>query len=156
MDAANTKPPKRRKKKRPPNPVAQWLVYTVLRATICLVQALRIETCQTISRLLAVLCYDILRIRRSVIDENLEAAFDQLGETERAQLAREIEEASGIGVTQVKGDYSGDGKLALNDVISLVTLMRKRPGDKSLDYNQDGRENIIDVIVLLYDILWTL
>ncbi len=89
MDAAKPKLPKKTRSQRP-NPVAQWLVSIVLRASICLVQGLSIETCQSIARLLAVLCYDVLRIRRSVVDKNLEAAFAELPDQQRSQLARQM------------------------------------------------------------------
>ena len=92
MDTANpkAKPKPKWKPKRPPNRTVQWLIYIVMRASICLVQALRIETCQSIARLMSRLCYDVLRIRRGVVDENLEAAYPELTVQQRAELAREM------------------------------------------------------------------
>jgi len=47
------------------------------------------------------------------------------------------------------GDYSGDGRLAVNDVIALVLGMRENPGETYYDYNGDGNLNISDAIALL-------
>ncbi len=52
-----------------------WMIYVGARLALCLVQAMRIETCQTLSRWLAHLAYDVLRLRRPVIDDNLRHAF---------------------------------------------------------------------------------
>ncbi|MEA2064373.1 MAG: DUF362 domain-containing protein [Gemmatimonadota bacterium] len=50
---------------------------------------------------------------------------------------------------QVTGDYSGDGDLAVNDVIALLIGMLDRPGDLYYDFNGDGRANVADAIALL-------
>lgn len=55
-----------------------WLAYGVVRVVICLVQAVRLETCQTGARWLAYLAYDVIRVRRAVIDENLRQSFPHL------------------------------------------------------------------------------
>ena len=47
------------------------------------------------------------------------------------------------------GDYSGDGRLAVNDVIALLLGMREHPGDTYYDYNGDGNLDISDAIALL-------
>ncbi len=71
-------------------PLTDWLVYIVVRVAVCLVQSVTIETCQAMSRLLAVLANDILRVRRQVVDENLAAVFPELSPAERIHLARRM------------------------------------------------------------------
>jgi len=66
------------------------LIYFVIRVFVCLVQAMRIETCHGLARQLAILSYDILRIRREVVDDNLGWAFPELAEAERQRLARSM------------------------------------------------------------------
>ena len=74
----------------------------------------------------------------------------------REELAAAIEEAGGSAPSAKHGDYSGDGRLALNDAISLLILMSQTPGDPKLDYNGDGRVNVADAIKLIIDIVATL
>lgn len=69
---------------------SQYLGYLGLRILICIVQSLRIETCQTVAGALAVLFADILRIRSKVIDENLRFAMPELDARQRRQLARRM------------------------------------------------------------------
>ncbi|MBN2288457.1 MAG: hypothetical protein JXQ83_03925, partial [Candidatus Glassbacteria bacterium] len=49
----------------------------------------------------------------------------------------------------VTGDYSGDGRLAVNDVIALLLGMRDYPEDTYFDFNGDGRLNVSDAVALL-------
>lgn len=67
-----------------------WLVYLLVRVFISLVQAVRIETCHAVARHLAWLLYDVVKLRRSVIDENLAIALADLGAAERSQVARDM------------------------------------------------------------------
>jgi Kdo2-lipid IVA lauroyltransferase/acyltransferase len=53
----------------------QWLVYLALRTFICVVQALPIETCQQVSRVMAYALTHWIRLRSSVIHENLTNTF---------------------------------------------------------------------------------
>jgi len=62
----------------------------VVRVSVCLVQALRIETGQRIARALAWLFCDVLRIRGAVVDDNLAHAFPEMSAGERAALARRM------------------------------------------------------------------
>ena len=71
-------------------PLTDWLVYLLLRVVVCLAQSVRIETCHAMSRMLAVLANDILRVRRRVVDDNLAAVFPELSATERILLARRM------------------------------------------------------------------
>ena len=70
--------------------VGDWLVYVVVRALIAVVQALPIETCDRICRQLALVAHDIVRIRRRVVNENLQLAFPHLTNAERSQIARRM------------------------------------------------------------------
>ena len=69
---------------------SQFLGYLGLRLLICIVQALRIETCQVAADWLAILFADALRVRRKVIDENLRHGLPQLNERQRRQLTRRM------------------------------------------------------------------
>ena len=66
--------------------ISDWLVYMVVRLFICMVQAMRIETCQVVCKGLAVLACDVVRLRRDVIDDNLKHAFGNLSDDERHQI----------------------------------------------------------------------
>jgi Kdo2-lipid IVA lauroyltransferase/acyltransferase len=67
-----------------------WLVYLVVRLFICLIQTLRLETCQQVSRLLAVLAGDVLKVRGAVVDDNLRHAFPHWTPAERRRCARRM------------------------------------------------------------------
>lgn len=67
--------------------VKQWLVYLMMRCIICVVQTLPIETCQTMSRGLAWLAHDGLKIRRKIVEENLRHAFPNRSPAEYRRLA---------------------------------------------------------------------
>ncbi len=57
--------------------IRDWCVYVVVRLFICMVQAVRIETCVEMCRWLAWLADDVLKIRRKIIDDNIRGAFPQ-------------------------------------------------------------------------------
>ena len=86
MDAAR----KQKKKRKRGNRLQHWLVYLVLRITICVVQSLPIDSCGQLAQFLAWVCYDCLKIRRSTVDENLRHAFPQDSAKIREQIAREM------------------------------------------------------------------
>jgi KDO2-lipid IV(A) lauroyltransferase len=65
-----------------------WIVYFAARTLICIVQSSRIETCAWWSRVLAWLAYDVIRLRRQVIDENLRHAFPHCDDDTRNQIGR--------------------------------------------------------------------
>lgn len=46
-------------------------------------------------------------------------------------------------------DFNVDGKIDLNDVISLLIYLRDNPGDLKADFNGDGNANMIDAITML-------
>ena len=68
----------------------QWVVYLAVRVLICLIQAVRMETCERLATLFASLAYQGLRVRRSIIDENLGHAFPQLSGARRRRLGLEM------------------------------------------------------------------
>lgn len=65
-------------------------VYLVVRAFISLMMAVRIETCAAWARIMAVALYDVLRIRRKIVDENLATAFPGMSLPERRRTARRM------------------------------------------------------------------
>ncbi len=69
---------------------AQFLGYLVVRSLFCAAQAIPISVCATISRVLAVLAADVLRVRNAVVHDNLRHAFPRLSERERRKLARDM------------------------------------------------------------------
>ena len=75
-------------RKSPRRYVLDWLVYLVARVFICIVQALRVETCRELARVLSVVLYDIVSVRRRVIDENLRHAYPHLSSRHRSHFAR--------------------------------------------------------------------
>ena len=70
--------------------ILNWLVYLFVRVTICIVQAIRIETCDSIARGLAWFMHAKLRFRYDITDENLAHAFPELSPVERDALGRRM------------------------------------------------------------------
>lgn len=70
--------------------IADYLVYLLVRIFICVVQSLSPRTCERMSRALAKLFNDVLRIRGRVVDENLRQAFPELDEAARRRLSRRM------------------------------------------------------------------
>src|ERR1700691_3992212 len=65
---------------------SQYLAYVLVRVAVCLLQALRMETCQALARWVATVCHDWLRIRSDVVDENLRFAYPELSDAQRQKL----------------------------------------------------------------------
>jgi KDO2-lipid IV(A) lauroyltransferase len=65
-------------------------VYLAVRLFICLLQAVRIETCQRIARGLAWLMTRVIGFRANLIDENLHHAFPHMSAEHRAKTARQM------------------------------------------------------------------
>ncbi len=63
------------------------LVYFVVRIFVCVVQAMRIETCTVLARWLATMCCDVLGIRGDVIEDNLRHAFPGMTPRQRRKLS---------------------------------------------------------------------
>ena len=64
--------------------------YFVVRVLICLLQAVRIETCQRAAAVLGILFADVLKIRGKVVDDNLRHAFPSLSAGDRRRMARRM------------------------------------------------------------------
>ncbi len=67
-----------------------WLVYLAVRVAICIVQAVRMETCAAWANGLAWLVTDVIPLRREVIEDNLRVAYPELSDGERRQLIRRM------------------------------------------------------------------
>jgi Kdo2-lipid IVA lauroyltransferase/acyltransferase len=64
--------------------------YLAVRVALALIQAVSIETCHSVSRWLAWLAADVLRIRGRVVEENLRIAFPEMSDAERRAIARRM------------------------------------------------------------------
>ena len=74
----------------------------------------------------------------------------------RARVAELILAEGGQPAAQLPGDYNGDGKLTISDVILLIRLMNESPGDPDLDFDGDGKTLITDAVALIISILQTI
>jgi len=70
--------------------LTDWLAYLLVRIFICIVQALRLETCHNVARFLAIVACDVVRIRHRVVDDNIRHVYPELGQGERRVLARRM------------------------------------------------------------------
>ena len=50
---------------------------------------------------------------------------------------------------RVNGDYDGDGRVSIFDLLDLLKMMRASTPDPGYDFNADGRVNIFDLLGLL-------
>lgn len=62
--------------------------YLIVRVLLSLIQAVSIETCQSVGRVVAWLANDVLRVRAAVVDENLRFSFPGLTGAQRRDMAR--------------------------------------------------------------------
>lgn len=67
--------------------VADFSVYALVRALICVVQALPLSACVAISEKIAWFCWHVVKLRREVIEGNLQIAFPEASQTERDRIA---------------------------------------------------------------------
>lgn len=65
-----------------------FAVYLVVRALLCVIQAMTIEAGQRLARWLAWLLADVLKVRGKVVDENLRHAFPDFSEAQRRDICR--------------------------------------------------------------------
>ena len=70
--------------------LSQLAVYVLVRSFLSLVQAVSIESCDAAARVLAVLLYDVVRVRRKIVDENLAMALPHASPGQRQRIAREV------------------------------------------------------------------
>lgn len=64
--------------------------YFVVRIFICLLQAVRLETCQRVAAAGGILFADVLKIRGQVVDDNLRHAFPSLSAADRRRMTRQM------------------------------------------------------------------
>jgi Kdo2-lipid IVA lauroyltransferase/acyltransferase len=67
-----------------------WLAYLCLRCVICLIHCASLESCDRVCRLLAFGLADWAKLRRKVIDANLQIAYGQLMPDQLSFLRREM------------------------------------------------------------------
>ncbi len=70
--------------------LTDWLAYVAVRVVICIIQAMRIETCHAIARIVAVIANDVVRLRGAVVDDNLRNVFPDLSDAERRRISRQM------------------------------------------------------------------
>jgi KDO2-lipid IV(A) lauroyltransferase len=66
------------------------LEYFAVRVALSLIQAVRIETCDTVCHWLAYLASDVFKIRGRVVEQNLQFAFPEKSATERQEITRRM------------------------------------------------------------------
>jgi KDO2-lipid IV(A) lauroyltransferase len=76
-------------------------IYLAVRLVLSVVQALPLETCARLAKTAAWLLTDVLRLRRSIIEENLSSAFPDKTEPERRALERRMWEHLALLVVEV-------------------------------------------------------
>ncbi len=64
--------------------------FLAVRLTICVVQTVRMETCEQLANILSWFTHEILRLRHDVIEENLSHAFPHLTPQQRHRLTRRM------------------------------------------------------------------
>jgi KDO2-lipid IV(A) lauroyltransferase len=79
----------------------QYLTYLVVRVFICVLQSLRLETCQWAASVLATLACEVLGLRRKVVEENLRYALPELNDEQRRRLAWQMWEHLFILIVEV-------------------------------------------------------
>ncbi|HTN77155.1 MAG TPA: lysophospholipid acyltransferase family protein [Pirellulaceae bacterium] len=67
-----------------------WLVYLAVRVVVCIIQATSIETCQYFAHALGYLASEVLRVRATIVDENLKAVFPHYSERQLRKLKRRM------------------------------------------------------------------
>ncbi len=70
--------------------IGHLVVYLIVRSLLALVQSVSIEACAAAAGILAVVLYDVLRIRRQVVDDNLASALPGMPLEERRRTARRM------------------------------------------------------------------
>ncbi|MCC6492225.1 MAG: lipid A biosynthesis acyltransferase [Pirellulales bacterium] len=67
--------------------ILDYGAYLAVRAAVCLVQALSLESCRGWARRAAWLLWHVARLRRKIVEANLQIAFPQLTADERQRIA---------------------------------------------------------------------
>jgi len=68
--------------------IGQYFVYLIVRLLLAAVQAVPLAWAESLARFGAWLCWDLLHLRRRVVEENLRHAFPQWSPQRRDQVAR--------------------------------------------------------------------
>ena len=68
-------------------PIVDYSTYLLVRVLICAIQALSLNACLAISNRVGWFCWEVLKFRRKVIEENLQFAFPEKSQLERNQIA---------------------------------------------------------------------
>jgi KDO2-lipid IV(A) lauroyltransferase len=68
-------------------PLVDYAAYLAVRTAVCLLQSFSLETCQAWSRRLAWVLWHGLKVRRQVVEQNLQTAFPQLTRKEHEAIA---------------------------------------------------------------------
>lgn len=66
------------------------LVYVVVRTAFCVIQVLSLETCQRVAGCLAWIANDLLRVRESAVQENLQHVFPDWSPAQRRDVSRRM------------------------------------------------------------------
>jgi KDO2-lipid IV(A) lauroyltransferase len=114
--------------------LVQYAVYLVVRIFICIAQALPIESCHSLARILAFVAGDVARIRRKVTDENLQSAFPEKSPREIRRLTRAMWEHLFLMVCEVAHAPRKLGHTTWSRYVHVVnkrellrTLVERRP-----------------------------
>jgi len=70
--------------------LGHFSAYLLIRLFVCLLQAVRIETCARLASGLAWLAMNVIPLRRGLIDENLRHAFPEMSAEDRRRMARRM------------------------------------------------------------------
>ena len=103
--------------------LTDWLVYLLVRVFVCILQTMRIETCHQVAKGLAFLACDVVRMRRRVVDENLQTAFPHLESESRQRIARAMWEHLFVMVCEIA---QAPRKIHRSNWHQFVTFQRKR------------------------------
>lgn len=68
--------------------ILQFAGYLALRSVVCVLQSLSAEACTALADAFAFLMYDVLRLRRALIDENLRASYPRWSAARVRRTAR--------------------------------------------------------------------
>jgi Kdo2-lipid IVA lauroyltransferase/acyltransferase len=107
----------------------EYAAYLPVRVFICVVQALRMETCQMVAAALATLFADVLKVRRGVIDDNLRHAFPEMPEARRRRVTWQMWEHLFLLVVEIAHaprkihDTNWRDFLALGNAATLTRLL---------------------------------
>ena len=109
-------------------PLMDWLVYVLIRVFICIIQTLRIETCQTIARVLSFLACDVARLRYCVVDENVRHVFPNWDPRARHRFMRRMWEHLFLMVAEVAHVRRHDSR----DDLAPVRDISRQAADRAI------------------------